>query len=325
MAYNSKLMTWFDRMRNFANGVPAPGANLLNPLNFLFLPSLAASAIKGIVDTIQIGRANRYNSPQKMLERNRAAGLPQAYMYGGRVNQQSAVPTLSLDPTLGAATAKSLQLNERRTEVSEDQLKIALEKLGIDWKQLAINARNADTNRFGVETGRLNYGLGVSKLGLDMANFDLRQKLTDAQISNLAQENRRMKALADVEGIKAKWAGSLGDTGVTNQEEVMNLAKATQAADLFIKQNQGRIQKVTADLEEDLYKAGVSYQERAMAVQKTSAEIAKIFAETGLVGQTYKIREIEELVNQTMLKGLEKGGDATTLIYWGVMQLLSKI
>lgn len=85
--------------------------------------TLIASGLKALFDIFATKGANRYNSPKAQLERLREAGLPLSYMYGGRVNQQSSVPQLSISPTLGqleklqgAKLAEDAQLTDTQQE-----------------------------------------------------------------------------------------------------------------------------------------------------------------------------------------------------------------
>jgi len=67
------------------------------------LGALLASALSGIFGIGATMAANKYNSPKAQKRRLREAGLPLAYMYQGKVNQQSSVPSLSIDPTFGSS------------------------------------------------------------------------------------------------------------------------------------------------------------------------------------------------------------------------------
>lgn len=83
------------------------------------LASIIAAAASGIFGTGQTIAANKYNSPRSQLRRLRKAGLPLAFMYQGRVNQQSDVPKLSIDPDLGSVEKE--QLGIQRGQLSETQ------------------------------------------------------------------------------------------------------------------------------------------------------------------------------------------------------------
>lgn len=65
------------------------------------LATLLASGLKTAFDAGSTVFANKYNSPRAQLKRLRKAGLPLSYMYEGKISQQSAVPQLSIEPTLG--------------------------------------------------------------------------------------------------------------------------------------------------------------------------------------------------------------------------------
>jgi len=87
--------------------------------------TLLATALKALFDIGSASAANQYNSPKSQLKRLRKAGLPLAYMYQGKVNQQSAVPQLSIDPTLGtlpAIQAKKLKEDTQYTDTLQENL-----------------------------------------------------------------------------------------------------------------------------------------------------------------------------------------------------------
>lgn len=63
--------------------------------------TLLASALQALFGIGSTIAANKYNSPKSQLNRLRQAGLPQAYMYQGKVATQSEIPKLSIDPHLG--------------------------------------------------------------------------------------------------------------------------------------------------------------------------------------------------------------------------------
>jgi len=132
--------------------------------------ALAASAFKGIFDTVQTGFQNRYNSPVQQLRRLRKAGLPLAYMYQGRVNQQSDAPKLSIDPTIG--TAQQIGLHQQ-DEVNKAQIR----KIGAEVVGKNIENKKASgelkwlLEDSGLEPGRNNQNLNLDlKQGIDYAN-----------------------------------------------------------------------------------------------------------------------------------------------------------
>lgn len=120
----------------FGNPLSAIGGTLL---------SSVLGGLFGIGSTIA---QNAYNSPKAQLRRLRKAGLPQAYMYQGRVNQQTDAPKLSIDPDLGTVEQQTLgiqrgQLKEtqRMNDQEIDNLKEALEKVQMENELLSGNLK----------------------------------------------------------------------------------------------------------------------------------------------------------------------------------------
>ena len=115
------------------------------------LGSLIASALSGIFGIGATAAANKYNSPKSQLKRLRKAGLPLAFMYQGRVNQQSDVPKLSIDPTLGTTQQKNL---EQSAPVQANQAaKLAAEVHDLQetnkWKDKRVHIETDDYTRIG--------------------------------------------------------------------------------------------------------------------------------------------------------------------------------
>jgi len=107
---------------------------LKRPINLSFiklkkmppiLGAILSAALSGIFGIGATMAANKYNSPKAQKRRLREAGLPLAYMYQGKVNQQSSVPQLSIDPTLGtlpAIQAKKLKEDTQLADTQEEAL-----------------------------------------------------------------------------------------------------------------------------------------------------------------------------------------------------------
>lgn len=113
------------------------------------LSSLIASLANALFGTGATIAQNQYNSPISQLRRLRKAGLPQAYMYQGKVNQQSSVPQLSLEPTLGQA--KKLELHQQN-EMNQANIKKIVEEIleikeEIDLKKKEGTRRNIENER----------------------------------------------------------------------------------------------------------------------------------------------------------------------------------
>lgn len=141
---------------SFRNSGPSPGVTqnqnkgrglFGNPLSAIggTLLSSVLGGLFGIGSTIA---QNAYNSPKSQLRRLRKAGLPQAYMYQGRVNQQTDAPKLSIDPDLGTVEQQTLgiqrgQLKEtqRMNDQEIENLKEALEKVQMENELLSGNLK----------------------------------------------------------------------------------------------------------------------------------------------------------------------------------------
>jgi len=95
--------------------------------------SILAAGIKGVFDIGGTIAQNRYNRTAAMKRRLREAGLPLAYMYQGRVAEQSQVPELSIDPDLGSVEKEQLSISKGQLSetqrMNEQQLKNLSEQL----------------------------------------------------------------------------------------------------------------------------------------------------------------------------------------------------
>jgi len=95
--------------------------------------SLIAAAISALFSSGATAAQNKYNSPKAQLKRLRKAGLPLAYMYGGRVNNQSTTPQLSIDPTLG--TLGKAQASKLGADTTGKDIENKKDQGEIDWLQ----------------------------------------------------------------------------------------------------------------------------------------------------------------------------------------------
>jgi len=172
------------------------------------LGTLAAAAFKGIFDIFSVGAANRYNSPLAMKRRLRQAGLPLAYMYQGKVAQQSEVPKLSIDPDLGQV--EKLGLHQQDTMNQANIKKIGAEVVGI-------------TQRNQKEKGELDWLNKISPEGNTNQEYNLEidqsRKLAERFI---AEHNSELKQIAT-------WVETnLFADGIQIQERLKNLEKVKQ-------------------------------------------------------------------------------------------------
>lgn len=116
--------------KNTFSGSPSPGVTRLGNQNQGFNPlsaiggTLLSSLLGGIFGIGSTIAQNAYNSPKAQLRRLRKAGLPQAYMYQGRVNQQTETPRLNIDPDLGTVEQQTIGIQKgqlRETQRMNDQ------------------------------------------------------------------------------------------------------------------------------------------------------------------------------------------------------------
>lgn len=96
------------------------------------LGALIAAGIQGLFGLGATAMANRYNSPRSQKRRLREAGLPLAFMYSGRVNQQSDVPKLSIDPDLGTVEQQQLEYQGRLTDKQVEKLVEEIRGIGAE-------------------------------------------------------------------------------------------------------------------------------------------------------------------------------------------------
>lgn len=132
---------------------------------FLLAPiigALIASALGGAWSSVQTIFQNKYNSPKSQLKRLRKAGLPMAYMYQGRVNQQSETPKLSIDPDLGTVEQQQLGLQQK---LNDEQIKKLMEEIRSLSAQADIDEATRDWK---LNEGRIIEGDARNNLQLEL-------------------------------------------------------------------------------------------------------------------------------------------------------------
>lgn len=182
-AYNSTQPFARERKRNllgFLNWLPP-----LGPIGGTLISS-ALQAIFGIGATIA---ANKYNSPKSQLKRLRKAGLPQAYMYQGRINQQSDIPKLSIDPQLGV-----LQKSQKRLIDTKQ------EDLGMDIQVKDIIGEGSNkTNRLRIKEAEVAEAEAVGMIKKHEERLKQIQRLVENTLfSEGVPQDQRRKALEKV-------------------------------------------------------------------------------------------------------------------------------
>jgi len=194
--------------------------------------ALIAAGLSAIFNTGSTIAANKYNSPKSQLKRLRKAGLPLAFMYQGRVNTQSDVPKLSIDPTLGTTQQRNLEqsapVQAGQAAKLEEEVR-ALEATN-DWMDQYIEAKKdgrsfKGTNRSFMLSAERSMKLTdifikehEEKIKGIFANVEetlfnegvqadvKRQELQkiSQQIANMAQQLGLMKQLADIRSFQAQ-------------------------------------------------------------------------------------------------------------------------
>lgn len=247
------------------------------------LSSLISSLANAMFGTGAVIAQNQYNSPISQLRRLRKAGLPQAYMYQGKVNQQTQVPQLSLEPTLGQA--KKLELSQQNEMNQANIRRIAEEILDI---QEDVNLKKQEGFRRNIENER----------------------------------NQR----------KLNWEKSFNWTigedgfpkGVPNDITLLELDKKTKQAEEMIRRNEGRIRKITADVEDVLWDSNVQVGTKKEALRKMSQQITNMVAQAGLLNQMKDMREFQAGLNKTMFENMQNKGELAQTIMWFIMQFTGK-
>lgn len=279
----------------------------------VILASLLSTAGKGVIDSLFTGLANRYNSPRQQLKRLRRAGLPQSFMYSGRVNTQSNVPELSIDPSLGVVQSKQLGLGQQKVDLTEDQVAIAMQKLGIDFEKLGIDYRKQ-----AVSEGKLKIEQGLA---------DLKGRLTDEQIQKLQAEIEFLKPKTDIAKGEAAAKLKIGESGLSAQEKEIQLGLAIQGADLFIKRQEGQIKRIAKEVDQATKQTSI--MQRTAALEKIKAETIKAISQDATLRQLIDIRaidaEVGEVIGEFLQNAEANGDDYIVGLYALLVKLISKL
>lgn len=227
---------------------------------FLIAPiigALIASALGGAWSSVQTIFQNQYNSPKSQLRRLRKAGLPLAYMYQGRVNQQSETPKLSIDPDLGTVEQKQLGIQEKLTDEQVNKLKEEIRSLSAqadidektrDWKlnEGRIIDGEARTNlELELDWNRtvkeMDQFLKKNAKDLSDINLEIEQKLNQEgvqvetrrvakdkivqQIANMVKQSELMEQLKNIRGVDEQINKVIGDA-LENGDDWMTILYA---------------------------------------------------------------------------------------------------
>jgi len=237
------------------------------------LGAILSAAFGGIFSSAQTMAANKYNSPKSQLRRLREAGLPQAFLYSGRVNTQSEVPSLSIDPDLGS---------------------VERENIGISKGQLG-------------ETTRMN----------------------EEEIRKIAEEIRKLALGNDITQGLLNWnkEGGMNEVGDfrNNQQMMLDSELSLKKTQDYLQENALKLSNMLNDVEQEWFSKGGPIQVKGLERDKIIQQLANLASQDKLLGQMYSIRKIEEVLNNSIGKNIEKKSDIEQGLMWGLMQLFSKM
>jgi len=237
------------------------------------LGALLSAAFGGIFDIGATITSNAYNSPRAQLRRVRKAGLPLAYMYQGRVNTQSQVPSLSIDPDLGS--------------VERENIAIAKGQLG--------------------ETTRMN----------------------EEEIRKIAEEIRKLALGNDITQGILNWnkEGGMNEVGDfrNNQQMMLDSELSLKKTQDYLQDNALKLSNMLNQVEQEWFSKGGPIQIKGLERDKIIQQLANLASQDKLLGQMYSIRKIEEVLNNSIGKNIEKKSDIEQGLMWGLMQLFSKL
>lgn len=142
--------------------------------------TLLATGLKALFDIFSTKGANQYNSPASQLKRLRKAGLPLSYMYQGRVNQQTTVPQLSIDPNLG--TLDKLKGEQIRTETKGKEIENEIQSGLLKWLKKDSGDGSGSTNQELLQ----EYNLKSSEANAFLAKHEQELKQIELWVENNA-------------------------------------------------------------------------------------------------------------------------------------------
>lgn len=276
------------------------------------LGAIIAAAMSGAFSSAGTIMQNKYNSPVSQRRRLRKAGLPLAYMYEGKVNQQSDVPKLSLDPTLGASAQQSLDLRRDLGFAGLD-LKDKLAQQGFGMQQ-----KGFDLQKY----------LGDLRADISREGLGIQKSLMNARIPLIQSQTNFQELVNELKAGERDWLMSLvGSPGIgttldNNQTLLLNLEKKTKKARAWFEKNQAEISDITRQLEDKAFKEGVSYEMRQTELAKAKQQIINLVSQDKLLNQLWSIRDMERIINEEFEKGLDSMPDWLKTMYSIAIKLL---
>jgi len=172
------------------------------------LGAILSAAFGGIFSSAQTMAANKYNSPKSQLRRLREAGLPQAFLYSGRVNTQSDVPSLSIDPDLGSVERENIGISKgqlgQTTRMNDEEIK----KIAEEIRKLSIGNDISQGNLDWMKEKVQDYETGKVRTNQEMM-LDLEQSIKDSTDWITRNKGRISEIVASVEDKFALEEGQL--------------------------------------------------------------------------------------------------------------------
>lgn len=271
--------------------------------------TLLATAFGSIWNSFAVGRANRYNSPRQQLRRLREAGLPLAYMYEGNVGQQSEVPRLSIDPDLGAAESAGLKLERSAQDLQAKYQNAQITKM-IQEIEISKDLTEAQKQKMIAEIEKMK------------ADIQLRKEYQEAQIPAIQEDIKYQQILNEIKSGERDWLMSLATvpqgTLDNNQVVALNLQQQEKLTNSFIARHKERIAEIAANVEDVMYKEGVTQGQRRAMLKKANQELINLMSQDSLLKQMYDIRGIEQVVNQSILDSVNTMPDWLKAT-WGIL------
>lgn len=196
--------------------------------------TLLATALKGLFDIGSTIAQNRYNSPVAMLRRVRKAGLPMAYMYQGKVSQQTQSPQLSIDPHFGTVAKEEAQLKDTQQEDLAQEIQAKNLPSGIENEDGTELSNRAATKK--AEAFIKHYEGQLKKIEYEVENTAFKEGVSQQlkrealnkakqQIQNLLQQAGLMEQLKNIRGFEEKLNQSLTQDLESMDEWVSSLLK----------------------------------------------------------------------------------------------------
>jgi len=172
------------------------------------LGAILSAAFGGIFSSAQTMAANKYNSPKSQLRRLREAGLPQAFLYSGRVNTQSDVPTLSIDPDLGSVEKENIGISKGQLSQTTRMNDEGIRKIAEEIRKLSIGNDISQGNLNWMKEKVQDYKTGKVRTNQEMM-LDLEQSIKDSTDWVARNKGRISEIVASVEDKFALEEGQL--------------------------------------------------------------------------------------------------------------------